>query len=457
MITVEQWLSIRFDCVHASSDYSKVFFKKLFYRYSPHMVWMPTINNQTDYGICLEISRCLKAFGGFMPLFKKLAADLSALSTNNKIKYYASMGHSLQSAWLLSYHPDAAQAAPKLQTSTHYLNLLAALPITLLKACRDEQSQTLISDNSIAHLHNTGFMNFNDLNHHIEQHGFSAYRKRWGTNLITLLEDIFFCKQNSLFKKPLTSHHPELTLSYRIDFDHPLSNIDLIKQGMHNALSRLSEDLLKQQMQTDHIAWHFFSCDQKTSSMTVSMPEPHIKTHLFEELSAIQLDAQRLTFEVDHLCLECIKKTAINDDRTPSLFKHHQKDREWDHTLTRLQARLGESAIYKITYIDNHIPEKSIEIKPINQTHTQKNRTYTSAPRPSWMFKQYIPIRQNHNGILYWQGKLTPIYGPERIENAWWDTPVKRDYFVAQREDNTYLWIFKEIKTQLWFVHGWFA
>lgn len=458
---MEQWLSIRFDCTPSSSHYDKVFLKKLFYCYSPHMVWMPAIHNQTDYGICIEISSCLKAFGGFIPLFEKLAADLSVLSTNKTIKYSANMGHSLQSAWLLSYHPDASQTTPKLQTSTQYVNLLAPLPIQLLKVCRNEQSQALISTNDIEHLHNTGFINFNDLNQHIEQHGFSAYRKRWGPSLIALLEDIFGInhnrKQNSLFKKPLTSYHPELTLSYRIDFEHPLSNLELIKQGMHNALSRLSEDLIKQQMQTDHIAWHFFSCNQKTSFMTVSTPEPHIKTHLFEELSTIQLDAQGLTFEVDHLHLECIKKAAINDHRTPSLFKHHQKDREWDNTLTRLQARLGERAIYKIAYIDNHIPEKSIEIKPINQSYPQTNRVHTPAPRPSWIFKQYIPIRQNHNGILYWKGKLTLIYGPERIENAWWDTPIKRDYFVAQREDNTYLWIFKAIKTQLWFVHGWFA
>jgi protein ImuB len=48
--------------------------------------------------------------------------------------------------------------------------------------------------------------------------------------------------------------------------------------------------------------------------------------------------------------------------------------------------------------------------------------------------------------------------GPERIESLWWRGPsVRRDYYRVATESGNYLWMFRRLDNQRWFVHGVFA
>jgi protein ImuB len=48
------------------------------------------------------------------------------------------------------------------------------------------------------------------------------------------------------------------------------------------------------------------------------------------------------------------------------------------------------------------------------------------------------------------------LAGPERIESGWWDgDEAKRDYFIAQSEDLSLIWIYSDAGE--WFLHGFFA
>ncbi|MEO1524479.1 MAG: hypothetical protein AAFX06_03545 [Planctomycetota bacterium] len=48
--------------------------------------------------------------------------------------------------------------------------------------------------------------------------------------------------------------------------------------------------------------------------------------------------------------------------------------------------------------------------------------------------------------------------GPERIETAWWDGPlVRRDYFRIQTDTGHQWWIFCDLRTGAWFLHGRFS
>jgi protein ImuB len=58
-----------------------------------------------------------------------------------------------------------------------------------------------------------------------------------------------------------------------------------------------------------------------------------------------------------------------------------------------------------------------------------------------------------------YEGRLTLLAGPERIEAGWWDGhDVTRDYFVASNPDEALLWIYRERDAGgRWFLHGFFA
>ena len=54
------------------------------------------------------------------------------------------------------------------------------------------------------------------------------------------------------------------------------------------------------------------------------------------------------------------------------------------------------------------------------------------AQRPFWLMPQPKALQQSREQ-LYWNGALTLLHGPERIEDNWWQDAVSRDYYVASR------------------------
>src|SRR5690606_11320571 len=105
----------------------------------------------------------------------------------------------------------------------------------------------------------------------------------------------------------------------------------------------------------------------------------------------------------------------------------------------------------------NHLPEDSQERIKLND-NAEKNlpASLTSALRPQWLLNTPAIIDQRPEG-LYWRGYLNLQEGPERIHGSWWNTPTARDYFLAQRKDHLRLWIFQDLYSKEWYVHGIFG
>jgi protein ImuB len=59
-----------------------------------------------------------------------------------------------------------------------------------------------------------------------------------------------------------------------------------------------------------------------------------------------------------------------------------------------------------------------------------------------------------------YQGQVERIqrhWGPERIETAWWRGPsVRRDYYRVEVAAGRRFWLFRELRTGRWFLHGHF-
>ena len=66
------------------------------------------------------------------------------------------------------------------------------------------------------------------------------------------------------------------------------------------------------------------------------------------------------------------------------------------------------------------------------------------------------PLRQ-HGGQLYWHGALTLVYGPERIEDNWWQEAVSRDYYITRNSGGEHYWVFRDRLASQWYIHGVFA
>ncbi len=84
--------------------------------------------------------------------------------------------------------------------------------------------------------------------------------------------------------------------------------------------------------------------------------------------------------------------------------------------------------------------------------------------RPTQLFSPPVPIQVSHGAAaaapvrFYHQGVWLEIVhstGPERLESGWWRGPsVRRDYYRIATSQAGWWWIFRELNTNQWYLHG---
>jgi len=129
--------------------------------------------------------------------------------------------------------------------------------------------------------------------------------------------------------------------------------------------------------------------------------------------------------------------------------------------VERLQARLGREQVQRLVLAADHRPEAAYRIEPLSHLAQPASparsanpaahdaaagdhaRGLPGIPRPLWLLQHPVPLHER-NDRPWWQGPLTLLAGPERIEGGWWDGHlVQRDYFVAESETAGWLWIYR--------------
>ncbi|MFO1253351.1 MAG: hypothetical protein U1E77_19975 [Inhella sp.] len=138
-----------------------------------------------------------------------------------------------------------------------------------------------------------------------------------------------------------------------------------------------------------------------------------------------------------------------------------------DELLARLSVRLGKEQVRQARPVPTTGPNAS-SAGSLGRTHrsgAQQARPEAPAqwPQPSWLLNPPQPLRALGEQPLY-QGPLTLLAGPQRIEAGWWDTEApacSRDYYLAHSARAGLLWLFRERRAArgeaAWFLHGMFA
>ena len=145
--------------------------------------------------------------------------------------------------------------------------------------------------------------------------------------------------------------------------------------------------------------------------------------------------------------------------------------------LQTLLARLGDDAVYSLSEIDEHRPERQqrrvwptldatrLPVSPRTATGAATGVATAGTVRPLGILQAPLALQtlrdpSGHVRALRHEGhELTLLSGPERLQTGWWDGgDIARDYYVACAADGARWWIFRECDPpRRWFVHGCFA
>lgn len=126
-----------------------------------------------------------------------------------------------------------------------------------------------------------------------------------------------------------------------------------------------------------------------------------------------------------------------------------RQQQPWPQLRERLRARLGDSAVHRITPTCDPRPERAW--RPLQGDEGRIGDAAPGLPpRPAWLLPQPVPLRDPRPRI---------VSGPERLESGWWDgDDARRDYYVLETSQGQRAWAFAPPGEQGgWMLHGWFA
>lgn len=179
----------------------------------------------------------------------------------------------------------------------------------------------------------------------------------------------------------------------------------------------------------------------------------HLSSLLRERLMRLELGAGSEGIEA--LCLRAEDLQPLAPQNLDLFAGDTRAGRAGTAWIERLRARLGAPAVYGLTAIPDHRPERAWRAcAPAESTLP----VMASAARPLWLLPHPRPL-ETVNGAPWLGGALRLHARPERIESGWWDGgAVARDYFMAQNPEGETFWIYRERHGEpRWFLHGVFG
>lgn len=386
----------------------------------------PTLHMWKDDCLQLEIEGCLTLFQGLHALLAEVASGIGSRG----FRACYGLAATPAAAWLLSFATENTATAIQIPLEER----LAPLPLSLLT----EFSKPVDS------LRRAGLHTFAD----ILALPSSALGRRCGRNFVDFLQQVLGQRDDIRENyHPPTSFHDEHWFGYEVKTNEELM------PAIQRLLQSLCLFLRNTQLRTDDITWRLTGTDQKLRDVRVCSTSSHSNWRDWYQLSRLRFEKLELTGGVEGLALEC-DNLRPGQLENIDLFSPRNQREPLTALLDRLRNRLGLQAIEKIGCRDEHLPELAVFVSS-DHNCTSANVTTPCAQRPFWLMPEPQPLRHRDNR-LYWNGAMELVYGPERIEDNWWRTPVCRDYYIAARGGQHY-WVFRERLTRQWFIHGVFA
>jgi len=387
----------------------------------------PSLSTWRQDCLQLEIGGCLNLFRGLDPLLAAVAGGIGSRG------YSAAYGlaPTPKAAWLLSFAPpDTALAIAR-----PLAERLAPLPLKLL----DDFPQAVDS------LRRAGLHTLGD----IMALPAAALGRRCGGEFQRFLQQLLgLLEDRQADYRPPAQFNDEYWFGYEVK-----ANAELLP-AMQLLLQSLCAFLRSAQLQTAEICWRLIGLDHSLREVRVRSSSCHSDWKNWHRLTELRLERLQLTTGVEGVALEC-GDLRPGQQESIDLFQPGNQREPLAHLLDRLRSRLGLQAIEKIGCRDEHLPELALHVGS-DRPGGEPGNAPPCAQRPFWLMPRPQPLRQARRQ-LYWNGPLTLLYGPERIEDNWWQEAVSRDYYIAAGEGGQHYWVFRDRLSRSWYIHGVFA
>lgn len=229
-----------------------------------------------------------------------------------------------------------------------------------------------------------------------------------------------------------------------------------------------------------HVDAHHHGGSQGRLELRTAQPTQDMQ-HL-ARLLAEQLERVTLPAPVLHLRMRSLQTQGLSGESASLLPEDVRRGDNLHQLLERLSARLGAEQVRRVHLQADHRPEhmqrwvaateNAIKFRAADPYFTRVRGQNDSkllgwqALHPTWLLA--TPQRLGvHQGCPHYQGPLTLLVGPQRLEAGWLEGDAAlRDYYVARSAIAGLVWVYCERLggqgavgqgQASWYLHGLFA
>ncbi|MFC4929903.1 Y-family DNA polymerase [Massilia sp. GCM10023247] len=407
--------------------------------------YTPQVAQAEESTLLLDIGASLRLFGGIRALCRRVRASLRALGFSG----FLSCAPTARGSWLL-----ARRRAGRVLTIASLTRRLDRLPSTLPPPARAYA----------AWFEGIGCADLGALRR-LPRPGL---QRRCGRALLDML-DAAYGMAPELFEwiEAPTSFHANIELFDRIE------NAEECLLGAERLVQQLTGWLCARQLAVERITLLLQHergrVARPPTPVEIALGEPtwrdeHLVRLLRERLAKLVLEAPVIGLALDAAQLQPMAPPS------ESLFPEpggSEEDRV--RMLELLVARLGADNVLQALPQADYRPEVANTWVPVQQTVREAARAAQmppdvhSLPRPTWILAKPIALLMRNHRPFY-GSPLKMASTPERIEAGWWSETHTRDYFIAEGQDHTLYWVYRERivgagedANPRWFLHGLFG
>ncbi|WGL16503.1 DNA polymerase Y family protein [Microbulbifer bruguierae] len=386
----------------------------------------------------LELSGSLKAHGGLAPLLLQLGKELHKM----RVTHFMGLGHSPSAAHLLSQLPEHRQWLAETGTAPspqQWRQWISFAPSKLLDC----------SNKAIAKLYASGIKRVSQL----LAIPLSEVGNRFGRNFIDYL-----ARLNGTRPDPVASYQPAPEFHSELFFPSPLDNSEQLLFPAGRLVRELCRQLQRRQLYSPQLCWVLNFGSRGTQEVNVALSRPLFDPQRLIALTKLQLERVELPEPVQALGLKCqqlrpLEAQSLRED----FFDEGSTLHDTYQLIDKLKARLGHQALSGVTLKESYLPEQawaSADSLTLQSRQRGHQLAPVSAPRPSWLLSRPDKIHQRDHRLFY-DGELQLLQGPERIDGYWWQHHRHaRDYYIARSEQGSLYWVFQDLTSEEWYLHG---
>ncbi|MDD2743106.1 MAG: DNA polymerase Y family protein [Rhodocyclaceae bacterium] len=395
----------------------------------------PTLSVLPPATLLLEISGCLRLFGGAAQIVEQALAGCAEQSFTVA---WAAGPTPLGVFWLASANAGVVyQKLPDLQVA------LTALPCQVAGW----------PDETLARLGAFGLKNLGDL----RKLPAAGLRRRLGNapmdDLARAWGELPHPQRAFIF--------PEVFLQ-KIELPARVEHAEALAFAAQRLFSALLGWLQARQLLVRACTLELTHDDGSHTDLPLRFAEPTADELRFSRLLREHLGRLQLSAPVAALSLHADEVLGKPGESAP-LFDQAVAGEGALLCLERLRARLGQDAVQVLAQRPDYRPECATHSQAIDEKMTafSPSTVTIKGARPLWLLPAPQALAEVA-GRPSWHGRLSLLSSAERLESGWWDEgenqatgDVRRDYFVARNPLGQWVWIFRD--AQAWYLHGLFA